>query len=149
MIIYKDITFDQIQIIKELWEKNRIYHEKKSEYFGKQYSDVIFEERMNSFAPLDYNHLKITIAENSENGKILGYCVSAFEGNSGQPHSLHVLEEARGKGIGKYLMNKHLEWLKNNGCINITVTVSYENYSTIEFYKSLGFRSDTIEMKLI
>lgn len=100
MIIYKDITFDQIQIIKELWEKNRIYHEKTSEYFGKQYSDVIFEERMNSFAPLDYNHLKITIAENSENGKILGYCISAFEGNSGQPHSLHVLEEARGKGIG-------------------------------------------------
>jgi len=38
--------------------------------------------------------------------------------------------------------------MKNNGCTNITITVAFENENTIEFYRTLGFKENTIEMRL-
>jgi len=32
MLIIKDIPYSMVSIIKDLWEKNRIYHEDISEY---------------------------------------------------------------------------------------------------------------------
>lgn len=148
MICYKDIPFNQVSVIKDLWEKNRKYHENMSEYFGELYSNIDFKERINQFSNFDKNHIKITLTEDSENGKLLGYCISTFKGIEGQPQTLHVLEDVRGAGIGKNLMSRHIEWLKDNGCEIITITVSYENNSTIEFYKTLGFRPNTLEMRL-
>lgn len=148
MINYRDIKFNEISIIKELWERNRKYHENISENFGSLYSNLIFEDRINSFSSFDENHIKITIAENKDDGKLLGYCISTFEGSRGEPQTLHVLKDARGNGIGRKLMEDHLKWLKVNGCSEITITVSYENYNTIEFYKSLGFSPNTIEMRM-
>lgn len=148
MICYKDIPFNQVSVIKDLWERNRKYHENMSEYFGELYSNIDFKDRINYFSNFDKNHIKITLTEESENGKLLGYCISTFEGIEGHTQTLHVLEDARGTGIGKNLMKRHIEWLKDNGCEIITITVSYENNSTIEFYKTLGFRPNTLEMRL-
>ncbi len=147
MFIIKDIPFSQVSIIKDLWEKNRKYHENISEYFGDIYSDLIFEERINSFSIYDKDHIKISIAENSSNGKLLGYCISTFKEDDGETHSLHVDETARNSGIGKKLMENHVNWLQSNGCKSISITVAVENAKTIEFYKSLGFKSNTLEMK--
>lgn len=33
-MIYKDVEFKDIVVIKDLWEKNRIYHERTSKYFS-------------------------------------------------------------------------------------------------------------------
>lgn len=148
MICCRDIPFNEISIIKELWEKNREYHENISENFGNLYADLVFEERMNHFSSFDNEHLKITAAQESENN-ILGYAISTFEENEGCIHSLHVAENYRGSGIGKELMNSHIDWLKENGCKDISITVAVENLNTIEFYKSLGFKENTIEMRLM
>jgi len=148
MFYYIDIPFNQISIIKDLWEKNREYHEDLSEFFGELYSDMIFKERINSFAKFDEDHIKITLAKNSHDGALVGYCISTFEGIEGCTQTLHVLETSRGTGVGRNLMNDHIKWLKNNGCEIITITVSYENNATIMFYKSLGFRPNTLEMRL-
>lgn len=148
MIFYRDIQYSQISVIKNLWEKNRVYHENLSKYFGDNYSNIIFEDRIKHFSNFDSNHIKITIAENSEN-QIIGYCISTIDGIAAETHSLHVAEDARGLGIGKNLMNRHIEWMKNNSCTNITLTVAYENSNTISFYNSLGFKENTIEMGLI
>ncbi|WP_129596207.1 GNAT family N-acetyltransferase [Anaerophilus nitritogenes] len=74
--------------------------------------------------------------------------MSTFEGNHGQPQTLHVIEEARGRGIGKELMNRSIEWLKSNECEVIILTVSCENKYAIEFYQAMGFRPNTMEMRL-
>lgn len=148
MFNYRDIPFSQVPVIKELWDKNRKYHEDLSEFFGDLYSNMIFEERITSFADYDKNHIKITLAENSHDGTLVGYCISTFEGIEGCTQTLHVLEDVRGTGIGRNLMNQHIEWLKNNGCEIISITVSYENNTTIMFYESLGFRPNTLEMRL-
>jgi len=148
MISYRDIPFNEISIIKDVWERNRKFHEETSTYFNFLYSDIVFEDRINGFSVFDENHIKITLAEAEGSGNVLGYCISTFEGNEGEPQTLHVIEEARGTGIGKELMNRHLEWLKSNGCENISITVSYENQNAIDFYQALGFRPNTLQMRL-
>lgn len=148
MVCYRDIPFNQISIIKGLWEKNREYHENISEYFGCLYSNLVFEERMEAFGLFDADSIKITIAENSLDKKVLGYCLSTAEGDEGQTHTLHVAEYTRGLGIGKELMSAHINWMKNKGCKNIVITVSRDNADTIEFYKTLGFKENTIEMRI-
>ncbi len=148
MFIIKDIPFSQVSVIKDLWEKNRKYHEEISEFFGDIYSDLIFEERIQSFSSFDSDKIKISVAENSNNGKILGYCISTFEGAEGETHSLHVDATERNHGIGKKLMERHIMWMQNNGCKAINITVAVENTNTIEFYKTLGFKSNTLQMRL-
>ena len=148
MVCYRDIPFSEVSIIKEVWERNRKFHEEISKNFKYLYSDIIFQDRINGFGAFDKDYIKITLAEDTDTCGLLGYCISTFEGNKGEPQTLHVIEEARGRGIGKELMNRHLEWLKINGCEDINITVSYDNSNTIEFYRTMGFRENTIEMKL-
>lgn len=147
-MIYRDIPYSQISIIKDLWEKNRSYHENLSENFGYIYINIVFEERIKHLDMFDNAHIKITVAENISTKEIVGYCISTTKGNDGETQSLHVDENNRGLGIGKNLMNSHLEWMRKKGCTNIIITVAYENKNTIEFYKTLGFKENTIEMRL-
>lgn len=148
MFIIKDIPFSQVSVFKDLWEKNRKYHEEISEFFGDIYSDLIFEERIQSFSSFDSEKIKISVAENLNNGKILGYCISTYEGIEGETHTLHVDATVRNNGIGKKLMERHIKWMQNNGCKAINITVAVENTNTIEFYKTLGFKSNTLQMRL-
>jgi len=148
MVSYRDITFSEVSIIKDVWERNRKFHEEISRFFNFIYSDIVFEDRISGFSIFDKDHIKITLAEEVDSCKLLGYCISTFEGNHGQTQTLHVIEEVRGTGIGRALMNSHLEWLKSNGCDNITITVSYENQTAINFYHTLGFKPNTIQMRL-
>lgn len=148
MINLLDIPFTQVSLIKELWEKNRIYHRNISQHFSDVYDKIYFEERINSFSIFDEQHLKITVAEDSLSSQIVGYCISTYEETTGETQTLHVDEKHRNSGIGKKLMDSHINWLKNNGCKTINITVAAENFNTIEFYKSLGFKANTLEMRL-
>ena len=61
---------------------------------------------------------------------------------------MHVNETNRGSGIGKKLVSKHIEWMKEKNCKEIGVTVSQENEHTIGFYKKLGFYPNTLYMQM-
>lgn len=148
MICYRDIPFGDVAIIKDVWERNRAFHEEISIHFGDLYSELVFEQRIQGFAAFEAERIKITVAEASEGGRVLGCCISTFEGGIGEPHTLHVIKEARGMGIGKELMRRHVAWLKSNGCGVITITVACENSKTIAFYESLGFKPNTLQMRL-
>lgn len=147
-MIYRDIPYSRISIVKDLWEKNRSYHENLSEDFGYIYTNIVFEERITHLDMFDNDQIKITVAENLSTKEIVGYCISTIKENEGETQSLHVEENKRGLGIGKNLMYSHLEWMKNKGCTNIIITVAFENKNTIGFYKTLGFKENTIEMRL-
>lgn len=147
MIEILDIPFDKIEVIKNLWEKNRKYHEDSSEYFSEEYSYIYFEERMERFREFSKESLKITVAK--DNDDYIGYCISTIVEGKGEVESLHVDEFKRGIGIGKKLVSVHLEWMKESNCKVIGVTVSQENESTINFYKKLGFYPNTIYMQQV
>lgn len=140
-----DISYDHIEVIKNLWEKNRKYHEDTSEYFKESYRLVNFEDRMKAFSRFNKDTMKITVAK--ENDEYIGYCISTISDGKGEVDSLHVDKANRGNGIGKNLVTIHLEWMKEKNCKVIGVTVSQENESTIGFYKNLGFYPNTLYMQ--
>jgi ribosomal protein S18 acetylase RimI-like enzyme len=140
-----DISYNDIDIIKTLWEKNRLYHQNSSEYFKESYRSINFDERIKAFSMFNKDTMKITVAKS--NDKYIGYCISTIVDGTGELQSLHVDESNRGNGIGRQLASKHIEWMKEMNCKVIGVTVSQENESTICFYRSLGFYPNTLYMQ--
>ncbi|MCZ4696040.1 GNAT family N-acetyltransferase [Ancylomarina euxinus] len=149
MLVYRDITFKEILLIKELWERNRDYHQQISKSFGNLYKELIFEDRMIGFAGLDKDRIKMTLVEDVLSDESVAYCISVRNEMCGEVQTLHVIEEYRGCGIGKSLMLDHMMWFKKNDCNDVKLNVSCENKNTIAFYEALGFRSNTIEMCLM
>ena len=156
-VSYRDISLKEVHHIKEVWEKNRLFHEETSRFFGHLYEGLIFEDRMAPFEALREDQLKITIAEATDGElkeaesqqQVIGYCLSTINEGEGQMQTLHVLEKYRGKEIGKELMQRHLEWLKDNKCEAVSLVVSQENEKAIRFYENHGFQKNTVEMRLI
>lgn len=140
-----DISYDEIEIIKNLWEKNRKYHEDTSEYFGHLYRSINFNERIKAFAGIGREKLKITVAKDGDG--YIGYCISTIMDGKGELESIHVNQTERGNGIGSKLARMHLDWMKESNCKVIGVTVSQENKNTINFYKKLGFYPNTLYMQ--
>jgi ribosomal protein S18 acetylase RimI-like enzyme len=140
-----DISYDEIEVIRNLWEKNRLYHEKTSEYFKESYGCINFDERISVFGMLNKDTVKITVAKS--NNEYIGYCISTITDGKGELESLHVDENNRGNGIGKQLVINHVQWMNEKNCKVIGVTVSQENESTISFYKKLGFYPNTLYMQ--
>jgi len=146
MAEFFDISLEQIEVIKELWEKNRLYHENNSAFFKESYRDLIFEQRMEGFKGYSSEDLKITVAREDEGP--IGYCISTIEAGKGELASLHVEEAKRGTGIGKALAECHLAWMREKDCHAIGVTVSPENETTIGFYRKLGFFPNALYMQI-
>lgn len=140
-----DVTLKDIDLIKMLWEKNREYHEKHSEYFGETYQFIRFEERMHKFSLFERDQYKISICIEGE--IVIGYCISTVLDFVGEVASLHVDANKRGNGIGEALVSSHLKWMQEMKCKKIGVTVSQENEATIGFYKKLGFLPNTLYMQ--
>lgn len=140
-----DIFYDEIEVIKDLWEKNRKYHENSSEHFKELYQFISFDDRIKVFSVFNEETMKITVAK--KNDEYIGYCISTITEGKGELESLHVNETNRGSGIGKQLVIKHLEWMNKKNCKAIGVTVSQENESSIGFYKELGFYPNTLYMQ--
>lgn len=140
-----DIKFEEIDLLKNLWEKNRLYHEKTSEYFGYVYQSICFEERMEKLRNMNMEMYKVSIYRDDE--KVIGYCISTIENGIGEIESIHVDEPKRGNGIGEKLIKRHLNWLNEMNCKSIGLTVSQENKLAIKFYKKLGFYPCTLHME--
>lgn len=145
MIEFLDIDFYQISLIKDLWEKNRLYHEERSAYFSGDYQSICFDDRMKKIKGFDKESFKITVCKDTSS--IIGYCISTIIDGKGEVESIHVDKAYRGKGIGEKLVESHLDWMELSDCVDIGVTVSQENESAINFYKKLGFYPNTIHME--
>lgn len=147
MVEIFDISFDMINVIKGLWEKNRQYHEDSSEYFSDTYRSICFDDRIKALRDYAEGTIKISVAR--EDDYYIGYCISTAVDGKGEIESLHVCESRRGNGIGRELVSSHISWMKESNCHLIGVTVSQENESTIKFYEKLGFFPNTLYMQML
>ena len=88
------------------------------------------------------------VAEN--NNKIIGYIMCRIEygfsvlkkmslARKGHVVSFAVLEEYRGKGIGKKLVDQSIEGMKIRKCNESYLEVRTDNIPAIKLYESLGF----------
>jgi ribosomal protein S18 acetylase RimI-like enzyme len=62
-------------------------------------------------------------------------------------YELFVLEEFRGNGIAKQLMETGIEHLKQDGCSEVRLRV-YAGNQAIKLYEKLGFKNRTITMSM-
>ena len=89
------------------------------------------------------------VAENNNN-KIIGYIMCRIEygfsvlkkmslARKGHVVSFAVLEEYRGKGIGKKLVEQSIEGMKIRKCNESYLEVRTDNIPAIKLYENLGF----------
>lgn len=77
----------------------------------------------------------------SKNNRIVGWTGAMWNEESGRGHfdGIAILDEVRGKGIGKALFNKLVEYNKNNGAEFMTFYTGLTNHARF-IYKSAGFK---------
>jgi len=81
----------------------------------------------------------IIVLKNDQD-KVVGFAEALKFDNYGEIEAMYVIKELEGKGFGKKLMLKALEWLGNQ---DIILKVVAYNYHAIEFYKKFGFKETT------
>jgi ribosomal protein S18 acetylase RimI-like enzyme len=81
------------------------------------------------------------------NGKLIGFIacdtnwISFFEVRRVcEIHEIVVQSKWQGKGIGKTLLSKALEYAKNRGRCLVELWVGIRNYRAIKFYEKNGLR---------
>ena len=60
----------------------------------------------------------------------------------GAVHEIVVLPEFRGRGIGKALMGKVIDYFREKGLDRVELWVGDENSRAMEFYRKLGFKEE-------
>ncbi|HOJ64489.1 MAG TPA: GNAT family N-acetyltransferase [Spirochaetota bacterium] len=137
IINFKIIGKNQLNMIKELWEKLNKIHLTDSKYFKDHYEKFTFEKRCEKFNLIDDNKIRIEVIENQR--KFIGYCISTIENDNGEIDSLFVEDKYRKSGYGSQLLENAVKWLKYNNCKKIMVSVAEGHESVIEFYMKHKF----------
>jgi len=75
-----------------------------------------------------------------EGGKVVGYLIAWVVGKTCDINKIAVLPSFRRRGVGKELLKKLLEVLKEEGVEEIFLEVRESNVPAIKLYESLGFR---------
>lgn len=145
-IINKQITLDEIEIIRNPLDKLHEYHNSKSKYFSGDYPRITFEERIEEYKKNSkYGEYRIELLIESETDNIVGFCIAYSKKVSGKIEVLFVDEEYRRNGLGLKLMNNAMEWFKEKQIYEIELTVVYGN-EAVSFYQKLGFYPRSIIM---
>lgn len=139
---YKDIPsiealLGQVLLVHHVGRPD-IFKEKGAKYSAEELRSVIDDELTPVFVYQD------------ENGDVLGHCFcqiidrpersSAYAYKTLFVDDLCVDENARGKGVGKALMNHIKEYAKENGFYNVTLHAWECNPGAVKFYESLGMK---------
>ncbi|TSC83559.1 MAG: GNAT family acetyltransferase [Microgenomates group bacterium Gr01-1014_16] len=104
----------------------------------------------NVLEKLDKNKGKIYFAQ--DEGKVVGYIfgfvcdkqseeklLEVVPSQVGQIEDVYVEEEYRGKGVGKMLMEKMEDYLKDQGCDSIWLEVFAPNFDAHAAYLKMGY----------
>lgn len=142
MLTYKQLTVNEIDTIKPLWDKLSAYHTGVSEYFRSDFEEDQYSRRKEIIKKKE--HVQITMAFYHK--KPVGYLIASVDGNEGEIDSLYVDTHYRGSEIGDELMTRSLTWIKSFEPKSIKVSVAYGN-QVLAFYEKYGFFPRSIILK--
>ena len=150
-VLYRTTGYDEIELIRPLWEQLNSYHHAKASRFREHYEQMTFEDRQSHFCRLhESGHLRLDLAQDEKTGRYIGYCVSSVSAeNTGEIESLFVDREFRSAGIGTALITRGLGWMDSLGAVRKRVSVGDGNESAWAFYRKFGFfpRMTVLEQK--
>jgi ribosomal protein S18 acetylase RimI-like enzyme len=75
-------------------------------------------------------------------GAVVATVMAGYEGHRGWVNYLAVAPQHRGKGLGRALMRRVEETLKDRGCPKLNVQVRTANAEALQFYRRLGYAQD-------
>ena len=154
MIIEYDSKYDeQIKdLLEELQQHLANIDKEGYNIVGDNYKEQYFKKTMDNIK--QYNG-KILLYKDGE--RIVGLVVGIVNNDEtirydfktpkrGRISELVVTKDYRGKHIGKQLLDKMKEYLKEIGCEKILIAVFGYNDSAIEFYKNNGYHVRMMDM---
>lgn len=77
-------------------------------------------------------------------GRIVSTAMAGYDGHRGWVYYLAVYPDYQRKGIGRQMMEKVENSLRELGCQKINIQVRSSNESVIYFYEHLGFSNDDV-----
>lgn len=128
----EDISTVQ-QLAREIWEEH--------------YLPIIGQQQIDYMLDLFYSTEKIQ--KELEEGvyweilylenEAIGYLVCEVEKENIQLSKLYLKSKVRGKGLGKFLIDRSIEIAKENNKNSIRLNVNKNNTQSIAFYERVGF----------
>lgn len=96
-----------------------------------KYNGKIFIAKVNDIV---IGFISGAIFDQSEIGKL-----EVGEHKQGEVLKIYILEEHRGKGLGKLMISKMEDFFKESGCDSVWIEVSSYNTNAHSTYEKLGF----------
>lgn len=138
---------DYMEVYKELWLENELYHEKVSNFpFGVVPQESDFYKKLESIKKYTYKEvLFLAKVDDTFVGMTVGW-INKYNKSYGIVCDVYIKEQYRGLGLGRDLVVNCISWLKSMGCETITLGVLGGNEKVLTFYKKLGFELQSYEL---
>lgn len=147
-IIILEKSFDEVSVIKPLWEGLNAHHLECSTYFKSKYEKFTFEKRMEALRKkTEQGEMKLYLLYDSDTQKYKGYSLGSICDGQGEVESIYIDKSCRKSGFGGALMEKMLAWFRDKEIDDIAINVVYDNQEALPFYKRYGFNISTYVLK--
>lgn len=139
------IEEQDIKIIEPLWEVWNRYHQVHSRNFGEYFRQQTFEHCTQHLEGFEDYRLEVVYLDQ----KPLGFAITGKKNKVGTIIGLYIYDDLRGKGLGSYLINRMVLWLKTKNVEKIKVEIYAGNEEVISFFQKIGFRTSMYTMELL
>lgn len=150
MIIRKIEKRDEssfLKLVEDLSRFNREHHDEKSK--RDDYDIVIAAIRKRAIKRLEFHNNTLNILVVEMNGELIGYAIGEIyeeeltsdngTGKIGLFDELYLNEKARGHGLGQRLLDKMIEWFRQNDIDRVKLHAYSWNEHAKEIYRKNGF----------
>ena len=129
-------TLDDVRDLVPLFDDYRTFHNQESDI---ESAKLFLSERLKA------NEATIYIARNNENNVLVGYTYlyKIYSNHSMKTvvilNDLYIHETLRGKGIGQLLIQKAIDYAKEQGAKSLNLSAFSSNLLAKRLYEHLGF----------
>lgn len=149
-IVYITGGTELLDAVGPLWEKLNAHHAERSSHFASEHLHMTYTDRKAYFQTLAQSaQLRVDLAQGSETGRYVGYCVSVVTTEAGVLESIFIEVDYRGQGIGDALMQRTLAWMDDQHVPTKRVVVAAGNEEAFGFYARYGFRPRRIVLQQV
>ncbi len=124
------------RIMPGLFIHSRFYNDP---FFSKREADLIFSKWIENSIKREVVDIVFVIPERA-------FIACKKKGSIGEISLIGVKRGEEGKGLGKALVSRSVEWFKDNKISFIYVRTQLKNTRALNFYESLGFKIDSYDI---
>lgn len=149
-MIIRKAKKEDIESIHKLDEESTKYHKKFDRDFytiSEKWWKIKKDSQINAIKS-PTNLILVAEIDDKVVGYIWGYVEIIMKHKIGKIQELIVTSKQRGKGIGKELIKRMLDFFKEKKCIISEIEVFVENLPTIKVYEKAGFKKKEYKMRL-